>query len=96
MSLMLEPGELDVVRGISRNRARLAYKRWCDLLGLVGRRRQDCGRTGRPWLALAGLVAPLGMLLSLVSRRVAGASAIYIWLYANNWRMADLGTQVPA
>jgi hypothetical protein len=32
-----------------------------------------------------GLVVPLGMLLSLVSRRMAAGSAIYAWLYLNNW-----------
>src|ERR1700704_4183276 len=30
------------------------------------------------------------MLLSIVSRNTAHSSAIYIWLYANNWEWRDL------
>jgi hypothetical protein len=37
------------------------------------------------WLALVGLVIPLGALLTVVSRRTADGNAIYLWLYANNW-----------
>jgi hypothetical protein len=42
----------------------------------------------RPWLTLLGLILPLGMLLSIVSRGTSDTSAIYVWLYANNWDWA--------
>jgi hypothetical protein len=38
-----------------------------------------------------GLVVPLGMLVSVVSRRAAGLSSVYIWMYANNWDLNLLG-----
>jgi hypothetical protein len=36
-------------------------------------------------VVLLAIVAPLGMLLSLTSRQWANVTAIYAWLYVNNW-----------
>jgi hypothetical protein len=62
-----------------------------DVLGLVIRRQVAVWTHWQPWLCLVCIVVPLGMLLSIVSRNTAHISAIYIWLYANNWEWRDLG-----
>jgi len=62
-----------------------------DAMGLVARRQAAVWAHWRPWLTLVGLIIPLGMLLSIISRRAADGSAIYVWLYANNWQWGDLG-----
>ena len=61
-----------------------------DVLGLVVRRRAALWMDWRPWLALVGVVIPLGLLLSHVSRWWADGFAIYAWLYVNNWTWAFL------
>jgi len=88
-SEMLEPDERDAVRGDLAESGASARQALRDVLGLVARRQAALWKHWRPWLALAGLV-PLGMLLSLVARRTADGSAIYIWMYANNWDWAIL------
>ena len=65
-------------------------ERCATLLGLVVRRQAALWKDWRPWLVLVGLIVPLGMLLSIVSRFTADRSATYIWLYANNWDWALL------
>jgi hypothetical protein len=61
-----------------------------DVLGLVVRRQVALWMDWRPWLAIVGVVIPLGLLLSHVSRWWADSSAIYAWLYVNNWTWAYL------
>jgi hypothetical protein len=56
-----------------------------SVLGLVAWRQAECWNDWAPWLGLVGLAAPLGILLTVLSRRVADHSAIYLWLYVNNW-----------
>ena len=85
VSRLLQPDERDAVRGDLTELGVSGGKALCDLLGLVVRRQARVWTDWRPWLALVGLVAPLGLVLSLVSRYWADASAIYAWLYVNNW-----------
>lgn len=91
LSRMLDPDEREVVRGDLAESGETGAQALLDVLGLVVRRQTDLWKDWRPWLALVGLVVPLGILLSLVSRHTADGSAIYIWLYANNWDWAFLG-----
>jgi hypothetical protein len=91
VSRMLEPAERDAVRGDFAELGETSGQALRDVLGLVVRRQAALWKDWRPWLALVGLVAPLSMLLSLVSRRTADGSAIYVWLYANNWDWFLLG-----
>jgi hypothetical protein len=58
-----------------------------DLLGLVARRQAEFWNDWRPWLALVSLAIPLGLLLAQTVRQVADGSAIYSWMYVNNWTM---------
>jgi peroxiredoxin len=82
---MLAPGERDAVRGDLAERGATGAKAVGDVLGLVVRRQAALWKDWRPWVALVALAIPLSALLTLYSRRLADASAIYIWLYANNW-----------
>lgn len=88
VSRLLEPDERDAVRGDFAESSETGGRALRDVLGLVVRRQVTLWKDWRPWLALAGLVGPLGMLLSLVSRRSADGSAIHIWMYVNNWTWA--------
>jgi len=88
VSRMLGPDEREVVLGDvteSRVTGRRALR---DVLGLVIRRQAILWAGWRPWLTLLGLILPLGMLLSIVSRSTSDTAAIYVWLYANNWDWA--------
>lgn len=90
VSRMLGPGEREAVRGDIVESGETAAQALRDLLGLIVRRQAALWKDWRLWLALVGLVAPLGVLLSQVSRRTADGSAIPIWMYANNWTWAYL------
>ena len=66
------------------------------VLGLVARRQASLWSGWRPWLSLLGVVGPLGMLLNLVARGEAHNSAIYIWMYVNNWDWQMAAPGMPA
>ncbi len=85
VSRVLEPDERNAVRGDFAESGETSGQALRGLLGLILRRQTALWRNWRPWLALVGAVAPLGILLSLVSRRMAQSSAITSWLYLNNW-----------
>ena len=85
VSGMLEPEEREVVRGDLAESGEKGVQALRDVVGLVVRRQSAMLREWRPWAILVGLIVPLGMLLSILSRLKAGGSAAYIWLYANNW-----------
>lgn len=88
---LLEPNERDAVSGdIAESHETDGQALW-GVLGLVARRQAALWKRWRPWLVLACLVIPLGLILGLVARRTADGSAVYIWLYANNWNWADIG-----
>src|SRR5579863_3209368 len=90
LSRMLEPGERDAVRGDFAESGESGGRALRDLLGLVARRQAALWKVWQPWLVLLGLIVPLGMLLSIVSRGTADQNATYVWLYANNWDWALL------
>ena len=87
-SRMLEPGERDVVCGDIAESGESAAQALSGVLGLVARRQAELWNEWRPWAALVALVAPPGMLLTLASRRIAGGTAIYVWMYLANWDTA--------
>jgi len=61
-----------------------------EVLGLVVRRQAASWTQWGPWLALVGVVMPLGVLLGQLSWSWADGSAIYAFLYVNNWTWAYL------
>jgi len=91
VSRLLEPDERAAVRGDLAESGETGGQALRGVLGLVVRRQAALWKHWRPWLALVGVVVPLGTLLSLVSKRTADGSAIYVWLYANNWEWTFLG-----
>jgi hypothetical protein len=56
-----------------------------ELLGLLVRRQIELWSEWRPWLVLGGLVAPCALLLNYLASRDAHRTAIYLWMYLNNW-----------
>jgi hypothetical protein len=88
VSRTLESDERQAVLGDLAESGETAGRALFDVLSLVVRRQAALWMHWRPWLALVGLIVPLGMLLSVASRRIADGSAIYLWLYANNWDWA--------
>jgi hypothetical protein len=90
LSHALQPGERDAVRGDFAESGETGAQALRGLLGLVVQRQAEVWRDWPPWLALIGLIAPLAMLLSIVSTSVANQSATYAWLYAHNWDWALL------
>lgn len=89
-SRLLEPAERDAVRDDLAESGESGLQALFGLLGLVARRQAAWWRGWRPWPALAGL-APLGLLLTQHAAHVSHLSAIYLWMYVDNWRMADIG-----
>ncbi|MFZ0516875.1 MAG: hypothetical protein WBG23_00190 [Acidobacteriaceae bacterium] len=93
VSGMLAPTEREAVRGDLIESGETGNQALLAVLGLLCRRQAALWSDWRPWLVLAGLVLPLGTLLSLVSRNTASSSAIDIWFYANNWDWNLLSTR---
>lgn len=88
VSRMLEPDEREVVLGDFVESGETPGIALCGVFGLVVRRQTKLWTGCRPWLALVGLILPIGMMLSIVSRSTTEGSAVYLWLYANNWDWA--------
>lgn len=61
-----------------------------EIAGLALRRQVCHWMRWRPWIALVGMLLPLGLVLSHVSRQWADTATIYAWLYVNNWTTAFL------
>jgi hypothetical protein len=81
---LLESGEREAVRGDLAESGETGSQALRHVVGLVIRRQVSIWMDWRSWLTLVGLVVPLGLLLSVISRRMASTSAVYIWMYANN------------
>jgi hypothetical protein len=90
VSRLLEPDERDVVCGDLQEAGASGAHALSEILGLVGRRQLLLWTEWRPWIAVVTLIVPLGMLLSIVAGSWADASAIYAWLYLDNWTWAYL------
>ena len=85
LSRILESDERDAVLG-DFSESKMDYGHaLVEILGLIIRRQTALWKSWRPWLALLGLVAPFGLLLSLVSRWWAEGGAIYSCIYLDNW-----------
>jgi hypothetical protein len=90
VSRWLMPEEREAVHGDLAESGEAGGEALRDVLGLVVRRQLALWNDWRPWLAFLALVVPLGVLLSRVSRMMADFSAIYAWMYLNNWTWAYL------
>jgi hypothetical protein len=85
VSRLLTLDEREAVRGDFTESGETGGQALLGLVGLVVRRQAALWTDWRPWLVLVALVAPFGMLLSLVSRNMAGGTALPIWMYLDNW-----------
>jgi hypothetical protein len=85
VSQLLAPDDRDAVCGDFTESGVSGGQALREVLGLIVRRQAVLWADWRPWLAIVGVVAPLGLLLSYVSRWWADNSAIAAWLYVNNW-----------
>jgi hypothetical protein len=92
VSRLLEPDERDAVRGDFEELGHSSGRALFELVGLVFRRQAAAWKGWRPWLALMGLVVPLATLFSLAAAQLEEQSAVYGWLYLNNWTWAYLGS----
>lgn len=59
-----------------------------EVFGLVIRREAAEWALWYPWIVLLAYLLPVGLLLSRFSLAMSDHSAIYLWLYANNWQWA--------
>jgi hypothetical protein len=82
---LLEPHERDPVRGDLTECGIGGWRAFFEVLGLVARRQAALWTGWRPWLALLGVVLPLGILLSHASRSWADSSALDLSLYMRLW-----------
>jgi hypothetical protein len=88
----LEAAEREVVCGDLQECGVTGARALRELVGLTARRHGQLWTHSQPWLALAGLAVPVGMILSVVSRYWAASSAISGWLYVNNWTWGYLAS----
>jgi hypothetical protein len=73
----LEPELQDAVVGDVAELKMSDRRTICELVGLVVRRQAQPWKTRRPWLALIGIVGPVGVLLSQISVEVASVVSHY-------------------
>lgn len=88
VSRFLEHDEREAVLGDLEESRQTGPQALLDVLDVVIRRQARLWTGWRPWLMLFGLILPLGMLLSILSRQTSDGSAVYLWMYANNWDAA--------
>ncbi len=88
VSQLLEPNERDAVRGDLAESGETGGQALRGLLGLVVRRQAALWKDWRPWLALAGLVGPAGMLLFQFSISLSRTYDLYFWIIGN-YRVID-------
>jgi hypothetical protein len=82
---LLDPAEREVVCGDLAESCESDARAILDILGLVARRQIGLWTAWQPWATLILVVAPLGMILSLISRMWADATSIDAWVYLGHW-----------
>jgi len=87
---LLSPEERDYVLGDLAETGAGTVEVVRELLGVIVRRQIEPWTHWRPWLVSCGLVAPCAILLNYIAARSAHRSAIFLWMYANNWDSALL------
>jgi hypothetical protein len=88
VSCFLERDEREAVLADLEESHQSGPRALLDVLDVVIRRQARLWMGWRPWLIFIGLILPLGMLLSILSRQTSNMSAVYLWMYANNWDTA--------
>jgi hypothetical protein len=86
----LDPSEREAVEGDLRELGLSRRRAVREVLGLVVRRQIAAWRQPNAWAALFIFALPLAMMLSLLSRHWAHATALSCWFYIENWTPAYL------
>jgi hypothetical protein len=90
LSRMLEPEERDAVMGDLAELGVSDTEAVRDVVGLFVARQVASWKDCRPWLALVGLVVPIGVLLSQISLALSETLSMHLWVY---WHLgAHFGT----
>jgi hypothetical protein len=89
---MLDPDEREAVLGDISESQQKNGKAIRELLGLIARREAALWRTPRPWLMLVAMVAPIAVALNLAAIRLAEGTAIYSYIYIDNWTWGQLAS----
>ena len=84
LSRTLHPDEQEAALGDLAESELSDWRVLREITGLVARRQFENWVHRRPWVFLFGLILPLGLFLSAVSRLTEQGTAVYLWLYANN------------
>ncbi len=98
LSRLLEPDERDAALGDFAESGIAGGSALIEVLGLIARRQAALWNDWRPWVALAGVVAPLGMLLSLVLGSISSRSFIggNYWTAPSRSRLGRLCEQTTS
>lgn len=81
----LEPAERETVAGDLAESGESGGRALVNVFGLVIRRQAAVWKASHLWVVLFILVLPFSFMLCTVAQSVAGESAVYTWMYANNW-----------
>src|SRR5580693_9506279 len=77
---MLEPSERESVRGDFAEAGEAGGPALLGVLGLVVRRQMSPWNGWRPWLALVGIVVPVGAFLTLSGVALSGGYDLSLWI----------------
>lgn len=86
----LDPSEREAVEGDLRELGLSRPRAVREVLGLVVRRQIAAWREASAWAALLIFALPIALMLSLLSRLWAHATALSCWFYIENWTPAYL------
>ena len=92
VSALLDPGERAAVCGDLMELGVDGRRALGDVLGLVLRRQLALWRDWHPWLAVAAVALPIGVLLSYASRWWFGIGGRYFVWYVKGWSSAFLAS----
>lgn len=85
LSSTLERAECEAVVGDLAESGESGGRALVNVFGLVIRRQAAIWKDSHLWVVLFILVIPFSFMLCTVAQGVAGESAVYTWMYANNW-----------
>jgi len=88
LSSSLEQSEREAVIGDLSESGESGHRALANVLGLVMRRQAAAWHDSHLWVVLFLVVLPLSFLLCTVAQNAAGETAVYTWMYANNWDWA--------
>jgi hypothetical protein len=81
LSRMLEPDERDAMIGDLAELGVDDKQAVRDIVGFFVARQADLWKAWMPWLALVGLVVPIGVLLSQISLALSETLSMHLWVY---------------